>query len=198
MKWTTARLRIELETETPPLAVDLSRIQTANCHVRVCVREAETSDIDCICSVNRESITELADQSYDADQISAWANAVDPELYPVDSGDTYFLVAEEGEQIIGIGWMTTEPDDYFHAPVDSEITGVYVAPDAVGRGVGTRLYNKLERFATERNVASLGLWASLNAISFYEKHGYERVTDQTLEYQDEIELPVLEMQKQLD
>lgn len=166
--------------------------------MEVDVREAEFDDIDSICSVTRTSIEKLAHESYTPEQISAWANAVTPELYPIDSEETYFLVAEKDECIIGLGWMKTDSDEYLHASVDGEITGMYVSPDVAGRGVGTRLYNELELFATEQNVDSLGLWASLNAVPFYEDRGYTRVTDQTVEYQDGIEVSVLEMWKQFD
>jgi putative acetyltransferase len=41
------------------------------------------------------------------------------------------------------------------------------------------------------------LWASRNAVSFYEAQGYERVTEHIHEYQDGIELTLVEMKKQL-
>lgn len=60
-------------------------------------REATAEDIDGICTVNRESIEGLADQSYDREQISAWVSGISPELYPVESTDAYFSLAESGE-----------------------------------------------------------------------------------------------------
>ncbi|QSG09790.1 Acetyltransferase (GNAT) family [Halapricum desulfuricans] len=44
---------------------------------------------------------------------------------------------------------------------------------------------------------SLGLWASRNAVSFYEAQGHERVMEHNHEYQDGIELTLVEMEKQL-
>ena len=159
------------------------------------VREATTDDIDSICSVNRESIKKFGHQSYSTEQVSAWANAVTPELYPIDAEDTYFLVAERNKRIVAIGWMKETSED---TSVDGEITGIYVGPEIAKQGVGTQIYNELESKANKQNMNSLGLWASLNAVGFYEKQGYTQVTDQTLEYPDDIELRVIEMRKQLD
>lgn len=38
----------------------------------------------------------------------------------------------------------------------------------------------------------------INAVPFYRKHGYEKVTEQTLEYNDVIEVTVKEMKKKLE
>jgi putative acetyltransferase len=161
-------------------------------------REATTEDIDEIGAINRESIEELAGQSYSREQILTWISGISPELYPIESTDAYFLLAERDGDMVGFGWMKPTANDYLDASVDSEITGMYVHPSAAGSGVGSRLYDRLERFAREQDSSSTGLWSSLNAVSFYEKQGYVRVTQQALEYPNGIEVPVVEMQKRLD
>jgi len=161
-------------------------------------REATTEDVEEMCAVNRASIEGLADESYDKAQVAAWVGGVDPELYPIDSAGAYLLLAERNGDIVGLGWMKPEADEYFDASVDGEITGIYVHPAVAGDGIGSRLYDRLEAFARERGVGSLGLWASLNAASFYDKLGYIRATEQTLEYEDGIEVPVVEMVKRLN
>jgi len=160
-------------------------------------REATAEDVDRICIVNRASIEELADGSYDEAQISAWLGGIGPELYPVESADAYFLVAEREGEIVGFGWTKPDADEYFDAPVDGEITGLYVHPSIAGNGIGSRLYERLETFAREQDVDSLGLWASLNATAFYERHGYKQVTERTLEYEGGVEVPVVGMRKRL-
>jgi len=93
--------------------------------------------------------------------------------------------------------MKPEADEYFTIDVDGEITGMYVHPDAAGKGVGTRLLTELERFGKQASVQSLGLWASLNAVPFYNIHGYETITEQALEYDEGTEVPVKEMKTEL-
>lgn len=161
------------------------------------VREATRADVDRLCEVHRAAIETLGSEAYNDRQIAAWKSGIDPSLYPVADAATHFLVAERDGQVIGFGWMKPEADEYFTIDVSGEITGMYVHPAAAGEGVGTRLLNQLERVGRQASVQSLGLWASLNAVPFYNKHGYETVTSQALEYDDGTEVPVKELKKEL-
>ena len=86
-------------------------------------------------------------------------------------------------------------------PIDAEVTGVYVHPAVFRQGVGSQLYATLERAARERGMDSLGLWASRNAVAFYERHGYRRVTEHDHEFSSHastgVEGTVVEMRKDL-
>jgi putative acetyltransferase len=161
-------------------------------------REATPADVDRLCEVNRAAIEAVEITQYNERQISAWNSGVDSSLYPIQDADTHFLVAETDEHVIGFGWMKPEADEYFTVDVDGEITGMYVHPSVRNRGIGTRLLDKLEQVARKAPVDSLGLWASLNAVPFYEKQGYEAMTEQALAYDDGTEVPVEEMKKELD
>ena len=90
--------------------------------------------------------------------------------------------------------MKPDADDYFQTDIDGEITAIYVHPTVARNDVGTRIYGELEAEAVRESVGSLGLWASLNAVPFYEAQGYTGVTDHTHEYHDET-LTVVEMEK---
>lgn len=158
------------------------------------VREAEAVDARDIRDVHLASILALGGQTYTDKQVQAWAHDCDPAQYPIDSKQTYFLVAEHEGQIVGFGWMKPEADDYFETDIDGEITAIYVHPTAVRNGVGTRIYDKLEAQAIRENVESLGLWASLTAVPFYEAQGYTRLTDHQHEYHGET-LTLVEMNK---
>ncbi|WP_370515773.1 GNAT family N-acetyltransferase [Halapricum sp. CBA1109] len=161
-------------------------------------REATQADVDRFFEITRAAIETLGAEPYDDRQVSAWKSGVDPALYPIEGSDTHSLVAETDGHVIGLGWMKPEADGYFTSDIDGEITGMYVHPSAAGKGVGTQLLDELEQSVQDASVDSLGLWASLNAVPFYKKHGYETVTEQTLEYDKGIEVPVEEMKKRLD
>lgn len=163
----------------------------------ISIREAVPADAHSIRDVHLASIEGAGGQCYTDEQVTAWAHDRDPAAYPVASEETYFLVAEADEQIIGFGWMKPEADDYFETSVEGEITAVYVHPSVLRRGVGSRIYRELEAQARREGVCSLGLWASLNAVSFYEAHGYTRVTDHTHEFHDGVEGTVVAMRKRL-
>jgi putative acetyltransferase len=163
----------------------------------VAVREATTADARGIRDVHLESIEGLGGRRYTDEQVSAWAHDRDPKQYPIESVSTYFLVAENTDRIVGLGWMTLEADDYLQAPVEAEITAVYVHPSVARHGIGSRIYNELEAHARRQDIASLGLWASLTAIPFYEAHGYDHVAEHTIEFDNHVEGTVMEMRKPL-
>ena len=163
----------------------------------VSVREAVAGDAQQICDVHLSSIEGLGTQSYTEKQVAAWAHDRSPDEYPIESEDTFFAVAEDTTGVVGFGWMKSEAGEYLQTDVEGEITAIYVHPSVARNGVGSRIYSKLETKAMQQGLESLGLWASRNAVPFYETQGYERAGERSYEYRDGIELTVVGMAKQL-
>lgn len=161
------------------------------------VREATADDAEQIRAVHLASIEGLAGGEYDDEQVAAWAHDRDPDDYPIGSPDAHVVVAEAGDRIVGFGWLKPDADDYLQGAVEGEITAVYVHPSVARRGVGTRVYEELEATARRRGVGSLGLWASLPAVAFYETLGFRRTAEHTVEFSDGVEGTVVEMRKTL-
>lgn len=167
------------------------------------VREARPSDTEAIRSVHRESIEGLGPEAYTDEQVAAWAAGRDSADYAgsIESDETAFVVAEDGRSVVGFGSLRFDSPDADDAAVDAEVTGVYVHPSAAREGVGSKLYAELERRARARGARTLGLTASLNAVPFYESHGYERVGEYRHEFSSRestgIEGTVVEMTKDL-
>jgi putative acetyltransferase len=162
------------------------------------IRLARAADADTIRDIHLASIKGLGGERYTEAQVEAWAHDRDPTDYPIGEEDTAVFVAEQGGAIVGFGWLTRQADADFEAEVDGKIGAVYVHPGFARRGIGTTIYQALETRARERGLDSLGLWASLNAVPFYEAQGYSKVRELTYEFDGEVEGPTLEMHKSLD
>jgi len=162
------------------------------------IRYATPGDANCMLTVQETAIRNHGVRSYSSEQVEAWAAGREPDDYPIESPETDVLVAERGGTVVGFGWLKPDADDYFDATVDGEITAVYVHSDITREGVGTLIYDELERIARAEGVRSLGLWASLNAVPFYESQGFEPVTRQSLEFEEGVSGEVLEMKKVLE
>lgn len=162
----------------------------------VSVREAVAGDASQICDIHLASIEGFGSQSYTEEQVAAWAHDRDPDDYPIEAEDTYFVVAENETEVVGFGWMKSDAGEYFQTEVEGEITAIYIHSSVARNGVGSRIYTELETEALQQNIGSLGLWASRNAVPFYEAQGYERMVNHSHEYQDGIELTLVEMRKQ--
>lgn len=166
------------------------------------VRDAVPADAEAIRTVHRDAIVELGPAAYDEGQVEAWAAGCESADYTasITSDETEVLVAEQ-EGVVGFGMLAlAEPEDC-QADADAEVTAVYVHPDASREGVGTALYEELERRAQVHGAGTLALHASRNAVPFYERHDYERVTEHEHEFSTHevtsVTGTVVEMRKEL-
>lgn len=167
------------------------------------LREAVPSDSEAVRSVHFESIKELGLEGYTQKQVDAWAQGCTSANYAaaIDSEDLYFVVAEDDRGVVGFGSLKFDSPEDYEATIDAEVTAVYVHPAVARDGVGSKIYAELECRARERGVQTLGLSASLNAVPFYESHGYERVREYAHEFSSHestgVEGIVVEMEKKL-
>ncbi|MFC6826079.1 GNAT family N-acetyltransferase [Halopelagius fulvigenes] len=166
-------------------------------------RDATPADADAIRTVHYRAIEELGPRAYSREQVDAWAEGCESADYvsAIEANEREFIVAELDGEVEAFGSLKLLPPDGYEADVDAEVTGVYVHPSAVRRGVGTSVYSELERRARTHNVRTLGLSASLNAVSFYEARGYVRVREYTHEFSGHestgVTGTVVEMKKEL-
>jgi putative acetyltransferase len=177
------------------------------------VRAARREDRRALRDVHVASVRGLGGEAYDEQVVDAWVGDEerDPGQYRVEGDDVAFLVAvddggEESadvtdatsnapDEVVGFGELRVgEPEEY-DVEADAEIRAMYVAPDYAGEGVGTALLDELESRARERDVESVVLTASLNAVPFYERHGYERLRENRHTFGGEVTGRVVEMRK---
>ncbi|ELY96012.1 GNAT family N-acetyltransferase [Natrialba taiwanensis] len=140
------------------------------------VREAVPDDADAIRTTHAASITELSTESYSQEQVDAWAAGCESADYTaaIESPDHYLVVAVVDGSIRGFGSLVVAAPEADEAT--AEVTAVYVHPSVARKGVGSRIYESLERRARERDATALELTASQNAVAFYRSHGYERIS----------------------
>lgn len=159
------------------------------------VRAARPADAEAVNRVHLDAVDELGPDAYDEDQVAAWARGAEPSDYDVDGDGNRFVVAEVDGEVRGFGELAYTPGDYLDPAADAEVKAVYVHPTVARRGVGSALLAALERDARENDVETVGLWASRNAVPFYEYHGYERVAERTHEFGGAVEGTVVEFRK---
>ena len=110
-------------------------------------------------------------QDYSEEQLRAWAPGVpDPEEWHARMAGRRTLVAEEGGEVVGFA----ELED------DGHLGMLYVRGDAVGRGVGQRLYQAVEREGRRRRLGQIFTEASITARPFFERQGFRVVREQTV------------------
>ena len=171
------------------------------------VRPAREADTEPLRETHVAAIEAFGPEAYEERAVAAWADRGDDHsLEGLDDPDTDWVVAErdpgpdsrdtdanaDTSPVAGFGRL-----DVTEAEAEGEVIAVYVHPDHARSGVGSAILASLEGYARGRKLGELTLTASLNAVGFYERVGYERVREVTHETSRGVELDCLLLRKEL-
>ena len=128
------------------------------------IRKASATDKKNITKLHISSIERRWSKHYTHEQLNAWTSVLTPSVYDQAFKEKVFLVAHDSKQdLMGLGILDIQ---------NAEISAIYIHPDSVGNGVGTKLLYELEKIARNSNVVKITINSTLNAKGFYQKHGY--------------------------
>ena len=115
-------------------------------------------------AVHLAAIHAIEDHFYDRPNRESWAFGLAPEGYgrAMADGEIFELVEDASGKIIA-----------FCGVKNGEVFGLYVHPDAQGRGIGKVLLQRAEARLVSEGYSVIPLTASLNARAFYEVHGWQ-------------------------
>lgn len=153
------------------------------------VRPAKESDVDAIFRVHGDSIRTLCRGRYGEREIEAWIAFRPPEAYRTSFASRQLFVAERQGQIVGFGQLD---------PRRGEVEACYVAPEAIGSGIGSALLGRMEEEARRRGHGIVRLNATLNAEPFYARLGYRRLGPARHRVSKDVNLECVRMEKPLD
>lgn len=155
---------------------------------RPLVRPAIESDVDAIFRVHSDSIRELCRDRYGPREIAAWIAFRPPEAYRLAMASRDLFVAEWQGEVVGFGQFDSRR---------GEIEACYVAPEAVGSGIGSALLARMEEEARRSGHSVVRLNATLNAEPFYVRMGYRWLGPARHRIDNDIELDCMRMEKTL-
>lgn len=172
------------------------------------VRSMTDLDREPVANLHRRSARELGAAAYGDRAAKAWAGDRCRCDYDLRDAGAVFVVAVTAPDVTRAPRVERSPGGgegdvagFGHLDLASgEVRAVYVNPTYAGEGVGTRLLEHLEDAAREHDVAALEVTSSMNAVGFYEHHGYAVTGDATVETTgngDTVELDVRVMRKSL-
>lgn len=151
------------------------------------LRLADFKDIENLANIYRESVFEIGKEKYDHRQMAVWAS------FPEDLTEFSSLIlkgttvlAEFDGIIASFGQLY--PDDH--------ISLLYTLPEYNRRGIASEIYRELESIAKGKGVERLHTEASLIAISFFVKHGFN-VIEQEVKRLKSVEFLRFRMEKYL-
>ena len=131
------------------------------------IRRFQQRDAHTLSELIRRTLVEVNSVDCPKEEIDFLYERYTPEkvICNAEIGHTY--VMEEDGVILGTGTIfATERTG------ESEIVAAFLAPEAIGRGLGRRLFETLESDPLFTGAKRVWLTSSMTALKFYEKIGY--------------------------
>lgn len=146
------------------------------------IRLATESDAIAVWRVHTDSIRDVCSSHYEQDEIQGWIDRQRPEKYLPFIAQDFFVVAEirsranEDKPLCGFGHLANKAVQSKGCS-EMEVKGLYVDPNSLGRGIGKKLYLRLELHAREQACNVLTVSSTVNAVRFYESCGFAVVDE---------------------
>jgi putative acetyltransferase len=155
---------------------------------------AQAQDAAAIAEVHHAAVHQSAKSFYPEEVIHSWSRPISNDRVErikqvVEESDEWMIVARQNNQIIGFGSIV---------PENNELRSLYVHPSFGRCGVGERILTILEHEARSLRLPYLQMDASLNAESFYRKHGFEIIEYATHQLTSGQEMACVKMRKVLN
>ena len=116
--------------------------------------------------IRTEKITNSKDYSEE------WINALEKRAQPSDvlerAGWTHFYIVEDNDTIIGCGAI----GPYWGSETESSLFNIFVSPEYQGKGIGRKIIENLEQDEYFFRAKRIEVPASITAVNFYRKLGY--------------------------
>lgn len=152
------------------------------------VRSYRREDAVGITRLFYETVHTVNRADYSTEQVKAWAPEIPgPEVWHERMNRRHALVAEEGGEVIAFAELE----------MDGHLDTFYCRRDSVGRSVGSRLYEAVEKEAGDRNLARISTEASITARPFFERRGFV-VLGRRVVVRPGVELTNFAMEKRLE
>jgi putative acetyltransferase len=131
---------------------------------------ASAADIAALWSLRTRAVRSQCAGHYRPEILATWAAAAAPASYPALLAQGGGIQASINGELAGYAILDR---------ASGEVDAVFVDPQHGGKGVGKALLRALEQLATE--PAAMYLYASLNAVPFYEAAGF--IAKENTQYQ---------------
>lgn len=133
------------------------------------IRSFRNSDAENVSAmiIRTERITNSKDYSKEA--IDALEKRAQPSDILERAGWTHFYVVEENDTIVGCGAI----GPYWGSETESSLFNIFVSPEYQGKGIGRKIVETLEQDEYFLRAKRVEVPASITAVNFYRKLGYD-------------------------
>ncbi|TDM08618.1 MAG: GNAT family N-acetyltransferase [Ideonella sp. MAG2] len=139
----------------------------------VSIRRAHQGDAASLYAIHQRSVNAFCAANYSEEHLAEWFLGRSEAIYQDSLHAGRIWLAEAGGRVLG-----------FVEATRGEVTLLFVRPEASGQCVGQQLLEHGVRLAAAEGPGLVTVIATKNAVSFYERHGFQSVEDQYFERGD--------------
>jgi len=149
------------------------------------LRVGRADEADRLWVLRTRCVRELCSTAYPPEVIAPWSASPPPQHYRALLAGGGGVIAEDAEcALLGYGVIDL---------AGNEIDALFVDPDCGGRGIGLTLMQAMEALADP--ARPLVLSASLNAVPFYQRCGFEALREESYPHPSGVALASVRMQR---
>ena len=133
------------------------------------IRRFQHGDANEVSALIIKTLRTTNSKDYSAEYIENDVKMFSPEGVIERAGWTHFYVVCDGDVIVGCGAI----GPYWGKEDESSLFNIFVLPECQGKGVGRKIIETLEQDEFFLRAKRVEVPASITAVEFYRKLGYE-------------------------
>lgn len=133
------------------------------------IRQFRDADAEAVSALILHTFRVSNSRDYPPEYGDALAQSLSPEGIRRRAETAHGYVAADGETVIGCGMIAP----YFGSETESILLTVFVLPEYQGNGIGRQIIETLEQDAYFLRAERIEIPASITAVEFYRKLGYD-------------------------
>lgn len=133
------------------------------------IRRFAENDAEEVSAMIIRTLKTTNSKDYSEEAIKTLEKQLQPSHILERAGWTHFYVVEENDTIIGCGAI----GPYWGSETESSLFTIFVLPEYQGKGVGRKIIEALEQDEYFLKAKRVEIPASITAVNFYRKMGYE-------------------------
>ncbi|GEM_PF-964603 len=128
--------------------------------------EATKEDVADIVNIHKDCILKTNSKTYSENVVKEWVNQINEKNVLDQFSNTKWLVLKEANSTVGFCQYDLDGEELYQIQID---------PSFQGKGYGKFLYSFIERDFINNRKEKISLFATLNAVPFYESLGFKKV-----------------------
>jgi predicted N-acetyltransferase YhbS len=142
------------------------------------IRKFKNEDARKVSNIIKRCLREIVSKDYSEKEITDLCNFFKPSMIIKNSKNRSIFVAVENNTILGTASLK-----------EDTVFTVFVNPDIHGKGIGSKLMDKVEDLAKKKGYKIVKVPSGISSFDFYKNRGYKKIKmNHSKDHADTIEM----------